>query len=403
MARLKDKIRYLVIIPNADGSFRAYWRPSTYLRQQHGWKQECLGTSLGQNDLHDAKSRAMELNDQMDAWRRGDQPTNTGVARAARQQLMMDHLIDTWLRSAEFSALAPSTKRFYSAHAPIVQAWGKDIPVREITASMVHGLYREFAAHHPRKAQALVQTGQAAFTWGTLNASQIGKGMPQSVNLSPFARQKMHHKPKKGAIWSPAAITAIVEASDTYQNKDGVTYHSIGTAVMINEWVAQNTCDIIALQRAWYVEGSIDFARSKTQIGVKVQLPAAVQARLEQERTRQLARNLSPMSLLVCDGSGMAWRYRHFCRVFAKIRDFAAKTNPGISSEITGLHFRELRHTGATRMDEAGVPRAQIAAVMCVSVDTANNIIDRYSSRTNKMADAAIEKRIAFELAAKNK
>lgn len=396
----QDKIRHFRIKANRDGSYRAYWEPSKTLRAD-GWRSETLGTNLSTAGLRTARSRAMELNDQVDAWRIGKADNNVGEPSPARRDgpPSMAYLLLKWEKSEEFLSLADKTKAFYRAHLDPLRELLGDLRVDQITAAHIIAVWRVIARVRPRKAEAIVQTGQAAFKWGIKNAGSIGGGFPASVDGSPFNKLGVKATPKKGSLWAPEAIKWFVKTADTWVSKKGIIYHSVGTAVLINEWLAQNTGDIVDLKRAQYTGGAFDFSRSKTKVGAVIPVPESVQQRIREERDRQKEKGIAGMHLLLSEATGLPWKHRNFNSVFAKIRTEAAKEYP----DLKNLTFRELRHTGITRMWEAGLPSPLIAAAACLKVKSVEQVIDIYGSRTNKMAAEAIEKRLSFEQTQENK
>ncbi len=70
---------------------------------------------------------------------------------------------------------------------------------------------------------------------------------------------------QKRKIWSPLDVTKFVTAADQYGA------FSIGTAVLLNEWMGQRAKDIITVRTNAYQNGEIIIQQSKT--GAEVTLP----------------------------------------------------------------------------------------------------------------------------------
>lgn len=58
---------------------------------------------------------------------------------------------------------------------------------------------------------------------------------------------------------------------------------------------------------------------------------------------------------------------------------------------ITELHFHDLRGTAVTMMNEAGVSIQQVASITGHTMESATQILKRYSAQTKRLAEAAIE------------
>lgn len=389
-----DKIRHFKLIPNKNGTFRAYWEPSKSLRDL-GWASQPLGKGLSAMQVPQAKARAMAINDQVDQWRLGQAVGMEGVRPAplSNARLRVSTVMDQWQQSDDFKSKPQNTRKFYLLHIEFVKTLWGDIFADELTASHVFAGWEPIAKETPRKAQAIVQTGQAGFKWGILHAGQLGAGLPAAVELSPFNKLSVRAKPKKGKLWSREAVDCFVNAAERYQSKSGVTFHSVATAVVINEWLAQNPIDIIGLRRSDYSANGFEVARQKTGIGVQVPVPDHVHARVADELARQRQRGIAGLTLLVSEQTGLPWKQRDFNAKFAAIRAEATKQMP----EMKDLTFRHLRHTGITRMLQANIETSLVAAAACVSLKSVEQIIDTYGIRTNRMAREAVKMRVEYE------
>ena len=181
----------------------------------------------------------------------------------------------------------------------------------------------------------------------------------------------------------------FVEAAD----KEG--FPSIGTAVMLNAWIGQREGDLLELPANTYQDGALQFTQSKT--GAEVYLPIdmvpALAQRLEEERQRQKAANVTATTLLVCELTWKAWNEHTFRQVFRRIRSRAAAKWP----ECRDVQFQRLRHTAVTQLGEAEVTAAGISSITGHSLQTVDQILEHYLVRTKKMAKTAFTKRLKAE------
>ena len=212
--------------------------------------------------------------------------------------------------------------------------------------------------------------------------------------------------PKSGLIWLKPAIGYFVAAADRMDR------HSLGTAVICNQWPGQREGDIIALPRAFYRQGRILFVQSKTgaRVDLPVEMVAALTARLEAEFAKQEKRKLAGTTLLLCEAAGQAWKEDHLRHEIARVRAqavldmekqgdawFPAEWHPEGRVAMAALKFMHLRHTAVTRMAEAGVDALGKSAVTDHIPQSIDTIIERYQVRTTKLAALAFQKRLESE------
>lgn len=394
-----EKIRYFVERPGRHGRPRYFWQPSEHLRSL-GWRLQRLS-----DDREQALAEARRQNQALDDWRKGlaaaaIDGVKIEVPARLPKEGTVEALIAAYRASEEFQALAEKTRRSYQLNLTIVGKWAGEAPVRAITAARVQVLYKEVkkrGTRHllakgeearalkprpaPAAAAALVRTISLLWTWGRRAGLAPGENPAEKPGI------KLHAA--KGRIWTEAEVEAMVAAADS------AGLHSIGTAIVLNEWLGQREGDIIRLRRQQVRDGAVHIRQSKRGAEVVVPSSPRVADRLAAELARFAGLDIPPAHILISEVSGLPYTTDRFVKDFAKVRSAAAKRYPDL--QIEGLRFMHLRHTAVTRLFEAECELPLIASVTGHTLKHCAEIIDRYGSRTKKMAALAAAKRLAVE------
>jgi hypothetical protein len=373
------KIRYFVEKKGARGS-RFFWQPSNELRGE-GWRPQRLP-----DDRNAAIAAAEDWNRRLDAWRAGDvqagAPQPTKAKRAPARPGTIAAMRSEYERSDDFAELEDSTKRGYRQQLDTIEAWAGDELALAMTRTAVQARYKARRAATPSMAAAEIRVLQAMFSWAGRNGWRLSE--------NPAAKQKLRNTAKKGKLWAPEAVKAFAAKAD----EKG--WHSIGTAVILDEWIGQRLGDVITLPLSVYRDGAIGpFDQSKTGAGVELpiglvpHLAARLDAELERRAEAVKKWKVIPTTLLVCESTGRAWAADHLRHIVADIR--------AECPEAAGLVLRYLRHTAVTRLAEAGCETPMIAGVTGHSLKTVEAIIDRYLIRTRRLAAQAFKARLKAE------
>ena len=379
MARIK--IRYLTEYSRVRRGPRYFWQPSTVLRAQ-GWRIVRLP------DIRAAAIvEAERLNAILDAWRRGEDTTDQ-IPPAAKPPHRIrpalgtvDALIADYRGAEEFTRLRPTTRRGYEQNLVIISDWAGDAPVRTLTPKRIKTFYRKLRPTTPSKANAVVRVIRLLLEYGCSE---------DWIEANPARKVRLIGTPSTGRLWPREAVQLFARIADRMGRS------SIGTAVILNEWLGQREGDLIRLSRSIYREGSLWIRQSKTgaQVKLPVDLVPHLRVRLEEEFARQAAAEVTATTLIVSEVTGRAYTGDNFRHVFATVRAEAAKEMP----EIADLWFMHLRHTAVTRLFEAGCELSWITEVTGhKSIKTCEIIIDRYLIHTGKLARLAFEKRLEKE------
>ncbi len=372
---------------------RWYWQPSTQLRAE-GWRAQRLDAM----DLPAAMAAAESLNQEVDAWRQGLPAPHApaAIARTRRNQAApgsVGALIRDYKGSRWWSGLAPRTQRDYAWCLDLIGAWAADMPARAITPPAVQAFYEgqlrqvtgkgkaRVVIERPAKAAAAVRVLRLLLQVGV----RLGylKDNPASRPGIGLTRQR------EPVLWSQAAVRHMAATADR------LGWRSIGTAILLNEWLGQRVEDLLGI-RAWSLEqGAIVLRQGKT--GRLVSLPVHLVPHLVERLNGEAARPGGVQSLthlLTHDRTGQPWKLFTFSHTFADVREEAARTMPACA----GLIFRELRHTMVTRQHEAGTDNLGIASLSGHTPGSVQAILDKhYLIRTSEAAEHAFRRRLAKE------
>lgn len=373
----KITVRYFVRRPRDNGTIRHYWQPDTILRKA-GWKMERL------SDIEsEAIARAQAINENVDQWRanRLDAPVNEKPGTMAA-------LIVNYKASRHYRELADRTRKDYAHYLILISNWAGDQMAVAINAKMVQNLYETLREKKPRKAAYLIQVLRLLFTHAE-RESIIPK------NSNPATRPGLDYKAGKGIIWTQEAVMQFVKTADAMNE------FTVGTAIMLNEWLGQRPNDLVKLSIKDYRNGCIHITQGKTksEVILPVDLVPALKARIEAQLVLNAEKGRAKKiagTTLIQQTNGQPFTLDGFMSAFDRVRKEAATD----FNEFNKLVFRALRHTAVTRLAEAGCTIPMIATITGHSFKTCQEIVDRYNIRTTLMAQQAFQRRIDAEAAA---
>lgn len=399
-----EKVRHLVVKARK-GRTLYYWQPSATLRG-FGWRP----MSLPSDDVL-AAAKANELNAEVDAWRRGAVGPNSPPAALERcrqatagsiSALIRDYKLSTWW----LDDIGDRTRDEYGTYLDLIEKWAGDVQARSITGPAVQAFYRMLLerAEGTGKDRRIIRTpSRAAAGVRVLRLLlQAGERLGYlKSGTNPAANPKIKvRRQREPQLWTPEAVIHFVEVADR------LGWHSVGTAVMLNEWIGQREEDVIGLPPWAKEQGSLVLMQGKTKrrIILPIQIVAHLVARLEAELARP-GRVRSLTHLLLNERTGKPWRKFTFVHVVAEIRAAAAEGLPADAQrglpELPGmpgmakLWFMELRHTAVTRLHEAGVDDLGISSITGHAPNSVRAILDRhYLIRTEKAAKRAFRQRL---------
>jgi integrase len=283
--------------------------------------------------------------------------------------------------------LSDSAKSGYQVSLRQISKWAGDEVATSINRKMVQTLHDTVSQTRPASAKAMICALRLLFSW----AEKHALAPPHS---NPVIKIDSDYKAKKGVIWTPEQVAHFAATAD------GMGYFSIGTAVLINEWMGQRLGDVLAIRIGDYRNGLIYIKQSKTRAEVMIPVDdiPSVKKRIAEQISRNEAEGFRDGPLIlrnierISEGGGH-YSKSFFSRYFSLARAECARAMP----EMKDLIFKDLRHTAVTRMAEAGAEIPQIAAVTGHSFQTCQVLVDRYNIRTAKMARSAISRRLNAE------
>lgn len=380
----KIKIPYFIEIRNKrTEGVRYYWQPSSELREG-GWRNERLPDSLSA-----AVDRAKELNSQVAAWRSGLGEANGGGGKAVRPG-SIKALVQRYKKSRFYEKLKPGTKPGYDWALKHIQIeLGEEEPVAAITPKVVERLYTRVCKRSVSSANSIIRVLQALMKFAVKDGA---------ISTNPAAKPGLINTAAQGVLWPEAAVDLLVATAD----EEGRP--SVGDAIELAYWLAQRPTDVLRLDRRVYRNGQFRIAQSKTNARLQIPHSPRLQRRLDAALERLSQRNdVVATTLVVSEETGRPYQDTNFSHVFATIRAAAAKKTPVIETEdgtqvhVESLVFRQLRHTGVTRLAEAGCEIPEIAAISGHTMKSVHNILERYMVRTSKLAQNAAQKRLLAE------
>jgi hypothetical protein len=410
------KVRHLV--EKASGGRPVfYWQPSADLRRA-GWLPMRLP-----DDRATALARAEALNLDVDRWRQGEAvvgapagvvPHEKGPAAGTVAALIVSYKASRW-----WSALAPATRISYGRCLDVITAWAGDMPVRAITPKAVEALYQAQSTRMEGAGRNRRRVDTPAKAHAILRVLRLLLGVAERLGYipkgsNPAAKPGISlQRQREPRLWSAAAVEHMAAVADR------LGWRSIGTAIILNEWIGQREADVLALP-PWEREGgAIVLRQGKTgrRVALPVYLVPHLVARLDAEaaravvvrmpRPRGTGADAQPL-MLPHDRTRRSWKRFRFSHVFAEVRAAAIAGMP--ADEARGLpalppmpacedlRFAELRHTAVTRLHEAGVDEQGIAGITGHTPGSVRAILDRhYLIRTTKAAERAFKTRLAAE------
>lgn len=396
------KIPYLIEKKNPDGTVRHYWQPSSALRAA-GWKPQRLP-----DDVNRADQMARELNEELAAWRvkmadgAAAAPGSPRSGRAGPPGTVR-RLIHDYKTSKKYKRLEPKTREGYDWHLRTIDDWAGPEMVRAVTAKAGRKFYEAMFEVTPSKANAVMRVLRLLFEFARRD---------DVITVNPFVKPGLFSIEKTGKPWPFEAVDYLVEVADELGRP------SIGDAILIASYLGQREGDMITLPRPTWTGDTIVFRQNKTNavvelpIGVVPRLDARIRAIIERHKDD----DAQPLTLIVSEQTGGAYKQDNFRAWFTRVRDAAAgragawlvdyliagrEKNAPDAVWLHGheLWFMHLRHTAVLRLSLAGCTHQQIAAITGWSQETVSTIIDTYLRHTTELARQGFEKVRDFDAA----
>lgn len=281
-------------------------------------------------------------------------------------------LIRGFEKTAKWRKLADSTKIEYRRIFKFWDAKFGKVPLAALAAKSfrkkVLEWHDEFSEEKPREADNRVTILARVLSWAASDSDL-------SVNvLDTFDRAYTSDRSDK--IWLPEHVNAFMSVASP----------EMQLAMVLALHTGQRQADIRKMAWTQYDGTRIALHQGKaTKDGIKGRL-ITVPCTIALKATLDAAPKRGALMMLT--KTDKAFQKRYFAENWEIARTAAAKTQP----DILDLHFHDIRGTTVTMLFEAGCTVAEVASITGHTLRRAQEILDRYLSRTSTMATNAIAK-----------
>lgn len=258
----------------------------------------------------------------------------------ADDQVSLAWLVESYLRSAEFAALADSTQLDYARTCALIKAELGPEPYRFITRAMVKAVRDDFAGQ-PRKAHKIRQMVSCLYAWAD-GADLVPEGCNPAGGLKRLRRKggNRHYVP-----WSDQEIDWSIAAAEPHEL----------TPLLIFLYTGQRRGDVCAMTWRQWQGDLIRVRTSKTHQLVDLPCHPVLKAHLEQLRSQAKVVSLNGAICLSKDGQPFSPNALSgvIRRLTERVPQIAGERSP-----------HGLRYAAAARMDAGGATPMLIAEVL---------------------------------------
>lgn len=293
-----------------------------------------------------------------------------GKLAVNRQEGTLAGLIRAFENTAKWRKLAESTKTEYRR---VFKFWdGKfgTVPLAALASKAfrrrVLEWHDEFSQDKPREADNRVTILARVLSWAAADAD-----LAENV-LASFDRA--YEGDRSDMIWLPEHVDAFMAAADP----------EMQLAMVLALHTGQRQADIRTMAWSQYDGTTISLRQGKTGARVRVPCTVALKATLDAAPHRGL--------MILLTKTGRSYQKRYFAEKWDDV--YTAARLPGVEppDPKARLHFHDIRGTTVTMLFEAGCTVAEVASITGHSLRRAQEILDKYLSRTSGMATNAIAK-----------
>lgn len=284
----------------------------------------------GLPQFHQAYGNALDLRNNL-----------RSAAAGVRDPSSWAWLVDRYLKSTEYAALADSTQADYSRTCALLEAALGPEPFRYTTRGMLKDLRDDHAAT-PRKAHKVKQMASRLYSWA--DEQEL---VPEGFNPAKgFKRLKRKGGDKEIVPWSDAEIGWVLESAPA----------PVKTAVLLALYTGQRRRDVIAMTWQQWQGDVIRVRQAKT--GALLELPchAVLSAHLEELRRGPVAP--FPTAPICVRADGSPWPSDN--ALSGAVRR-VVEAHPRVPNHRS---MHGLRYAAAARMEEGGATIAGIEAVL---------------------------------------
>lgn len=350
-----------------------YWTPGPQLRAR-GWKNVPLG-----KDQARAEAKARQLN--AEAAAEAEPARHTGP-------MTVRQLIQRWQASPHFTGVRAATRRDYAYRCRVVDDWCGDAELPDLTRGLVKAWHRACHQQHAAKANRALQMLRTLYDhaidheWCEANPADKVKPLP--AKAAPVQD------------WTPDQVRHMVATADAAADGNGGALFSVGTAILLNEWLGQRLKDILLMEADGIRGGVWHLVQSKTkaELFLPVGMVPGLAERMAEQQARNRALGYEGGRIIVSEATGLPYMADqdastdHFSRRFARVRALAAETMPACA----GLTFQKLRRFANIEAEDAGVSDSQSNSVG--GWRDGSTAKGRYRARTLRQAESVFEARL---------
>lgn len=236
----------------------------------------------------------------------------------------------------------------------------------------------EFSEQSPREADNRVTILARVLSWATADSD-----LATNV-LETFDRA--YSSDRSDMIWLPEHVEAFMAVADS----------EMQLALVLALHTGQRQADIRKMAWGQYDGSTIKLRQGKAKRGDKegrlITIPCTVALKATLDAIPRRG------ALILLTKTNRAFKARYFGRRWDEV--YEAARLPGVADEKAGvpadptkrLHFHDIRGTTVTMLFEAGCSVAEVASITGHTLRRAQEILDKYLSRTSGMAANAIAK-----------
>jgi hypothetical protein len=251
-------------------------------------------------------------------------------------------------------------------------------------------LYAKRARGH-HMALAMIAAVSAAWSWGELDPRWR---LPQN----PRHNLRLLRPAGRIVIYSDAELRALDAAGAALDR------HSIGDSIFLGVFTAQRQRDRLYLIDEGLIDGRRHFRQSKTKKLVAIKQTPQLAARLDAARARGAAIKLKfgtrPDTIIADETTGETYKQDTYRHVYAQVRALAIAGDRALGlapcPSLAGKKDLDLRDTAVTWLARAGNTLLEICAISGHSPNSAQTIIRHYLGAYAELADAGIDKLVAW-------
>lgn len=293
-----------------------------------------------------------------------------GKLAVNRQEGTLSGLIRDFEKTAKWRRLAESTQKEYKR---VFKFWDNDFGKVPLSGLASKGFRKDILAWHdefsqdkPREADNRVTILARVLSWAAADAD-----LAENV-LASFDRA--YEGDRSDMIWMPEHVEAFMAAADS----------EMQLAMVLALHTGQRQADIRKMAWSQYDGKTIALRQGKTGREVRVPCTVALKATLDAAPRRG--------ALILLTKTDRAFQKRYFAEKWDEV--YVAAKLPGVEpvDPKARLHFHDIRGTTVTMLFEAGCTVAEVASITGHSLRRAQEILDKYLSRTSGMATNAIAK-----------